>query len=625
MIREREPTAPEPVDPEPSEPAGPPGPPERTEVQRRVARGRMIAFTTLSQAIPSVTLPALFGWLLRLTPAELGTVRAIFWLLVPAVAGVAAAVVGLGLRGVTRGADLAGAQAARRRVLAMPFRLALAVLALEAVALLALTAALHLEGAPLPLTLSVGLCSAALLALVPVPVFAFARVGLLPLALHLGDETAPPGRRLSLATQLGYSIVAAASAALVPAVVFGAAQLDAGAAADERARAQAAGVRLARAAEGLDVAAATTLVTRTPLSSGERTLLRAPSGTLLPEETAAELADLPYVEIPLTGALRGGALRVHYTARPLPRAPLMVVIVALLLVTFVVASVVGRSVAGDLRGVTRQIERVARDQDPGTPRPVATAEMRRVTRAANRLLDRVPRFTVESFLAIERAEEASRLKSQFLANMSHDLRSPLNSILGFSELLLRGVEGPITPRHRAELEIVQDRGNQLLRQLTEILDTAKVESAKMELYRRRAAPVELVRQAVQEARRGRPAHLADRLTVSLQPGMGTLYVDPLRVIQALTHLLNHAFDAEPSRLTLQAKEVDHRFVVELEHDAPLSDDAAARLFDAFRRVPGRSDLHLALPLARKLVELHGGTLHLASRRPVRLELAIPLR
>ena len=67
--------------------------------------------------------------------------------------------------------------------------------------------------------------------------------------------------------------------------------------------------------------------------------------------------------------------------------------------------------------------------------------------------------------SIEKAKEADRLKSQFLANMSHDLRSPLNSILGFSELLLSGIDGEVTEDQRDQLQLVHAErlGQRLMR------------------------------------------------------------------------------------------------------------------------------------------------------------------
>jgi signal transduction histidine kinase len=245
--------------------------------------------------------------------------------------------------------------------------------------------------------------------------------------------------------------------------------------------------------------------------------------------------------------------------------------------------------------------------------------------AVNRLLERIPRLTVESFLAVERADEARRLKAQFLANMSHDLRSPLNSILGFSELLLRGLEGEISPGQRVVLAAVHATGLNLLRLLTEILDTAKVESGKMELHRQSTPPAEVLTQAQQEARRGRAASTSDKLTVELQAGMGPVYVDPLRMTQAITHLLNYALDAaDGGRVTLhvaEGEEADNRvLVIDLAHSGVLAGNDRVHVFDSFHRVasPGRKTpggLNLALPLAKRIFELHGGNIDLAEARP----------
>jgi signal transduction histidine kinase len=154
--------------------------------------------------------------------------------------------------------------------------------------------------------------------------------------------------------------------------------------------------------------------------------------------------------------------------------------------------------------------------------------------------------------------------------------------------------------------------------LTEILDTAKLESGKMELHRHNSPPVELLRAAVQEARRGRPTHIADLVTVVLQPGLHPIHVDPLRTTQAVTHLLNYAIDAaKGGKITLRARESDgsketRLFVIDLQHEGELSPEAAANLFDGFRRGASGVGLHLALPLARRLVELHGGSLELVA-------------
>jgi signal transduction histidine kinase len=484
--------------------------------------------------------------------------------------------------------------------------------------------------------LGIALTAAALLSLVAVPLYAWARATLQPLAAEASDETRPVGRRVGLAFQLGYTLVAVSSAALVPAVVFSAATLDRSAATLARARAEIAARQLARAAAGLEAGSATKLVTRTPLEGGERTLLRAPSGMLLPEEAIGEIAGMPHVEVPLEGALRGGTLLVAY---PIPRRahPVLVASVLLLLaLTLGAAFAIARAAAEDAGGVARQIERIADGKEAPALQRIATAEVQALAAAVNRLLERIPRLAVASFLAIERANEAKRLKSQFLANMSHDLRSPLNSILGFSELLLRGLEGEILPGQRVTLAAMHATGLRLLRLLNEILDTAKVESGKMELHRQSAAPAELLRQASADARRGRAPRVSDRLTVELQPGLQPIYVDPLRVTQAVTHLVNYALDtatAGPIVLRVSAQQdtttQGRTFVLELSFPGGLGDEEKAHLFDGFTQVPGKEGLHLALPLCRRIVEIHGGSVELDPDPPgatptVRLRASLPV-
>jgi signal transduction histidine kinase len=566
--------------------------------------------------IMSMGLPFVFDHVLHLTHEESRFTRQAFGLFVPIIVLILSGVIFIGLRGVDKAQ--APDPVARRRVLALPFRLALVmVLASESAAVSAMVwEQLHGE-TPLPLAVGIVLCTSAMIALIAVPLYALARAALAPLALKHAAESPPQGRPLSLRTQLGYTVFAVAAAALVPAAVFGMAQLGAAASKDARQRAEKTADRLAASATELDVAPATRLLTRTPLSGRERVILRAPSGALIPEDAAEEAADMPYVERDIqSGALQGGSLRVYYQPRLISPVPLMLVTLGLILLALIVASTVGTAVARDAAGVAEQIARVADGKEPTPLGMVATNEVRRVTMAVNRLLERIPRLTVESFLAVERAEEARRLKSQFLANMSHDLRSPLNSILGFSELLLRGLEGEISPGQRVVLAAVHATGLNLLRLLTEILDTAKVESGKMELHRQSTPPAEILTQATQEARRGRAPATGDRLGVELQAGMGPIYVDPLRMTQAVTHLLNYALDAaDGKQVVLHASEGeqdDNRvLVLDFEHDGSSDELDRAHVFDNFRRLTALQGLNLALPLAKRILELHGGTLELA--------------
>jgi signal transduction histidine kinase len=533
----------------------------------------------------------------------------------------------------------------RKRTLALPLRLAIAV-ALESVVAVGVMIALLLRaGAPTRSVVGLSAVTLVVLLLVPVAVFAAARLAIGRMALRLRDQPMPAGPRASIAAQLGYALSAIALAGLVPAAVYAGSLAEHAVFADTRARAEATARQLAEATRGLGEDAAADLVTRagTVAFGGavadEVALLTRSDGSKVPRESVALARGRSCVESPLPG---DPTARVAVCFQPPSLDPRPLAAVTLLLLIFGVAAAVrlGRNLGAELGGVAVQIDRATRAaagggeaSDRTRVRP-SMSEVRRITRAANRILDRVPRFSVESFLAIERADEASRLKSQFLANMSHDLRSPLNSILGFSELLLRGIEGPISDGQRKELDIIQERGHHLLRQLNAILDTAKMESGRMELHRQTVPPAELVRAAVQEAKRGRPPAAVSRVDVELLPGLQPMHVDPLRVTQMLTHLVNYGLDSTSGRVVLRVRDgqdnLGRILVAELEVDSTVDPKQLAKLFDSFAAVgdgaPRPGGLSLALPLARRLVELHAGGLAAdgkAAAGKLRLKATVP--
>src|SRR5690606_7324649 len=81
-----------------------------------------------------------------------------------------------------------------------------------------------------------------------------------------------------------------------------------------------------------------------------------------------------------------------------------------------------------------------------------------------------------------RIQEASRMKSEFLANMSHELRTPLNAIIGFSQLLIDHKVGPVNEKQVEYLGDILDGGMHLLRLITDVLDLAKIEAGRMQLF-----------------------------------------------------------------------------------------------------------------------------------------------
>ncbi len=558
----------------------------------------------------ATAMPALNQQLVDLSSEQLAYIRDVYWLgafVTCMVLGVALVV---GLRGVSGAA--AEAELPRRRVLRLPVRFAgLLVLVGGGLAVAATLWRLYSGGDPGAVAVGIGMTATALIGFLAVPLYIVMRAALRPHALFFARENLPTGTRAPIGALVGYTVLAIAAVALAPAAVLGDGRLADARLEEAQQRAKATARRIAIVASERTPAEAVRLCSRTHLEHA-LVLLRMPSGRLVPEERGAEIAGAPTEEAPLAGALRGGAIVVAVMPPSGSRAPLIIVAFALVGLAFVIAASLARSLGRDTRAVAAQVEALADDRMPPVAPTVTVSEVRRVAQALNRLLERIPRIQLEKFLAVERAEESRRMKSMFLANMSHDLRSPLNSILGFSELLTRGLEGPITDPQRRILAEINATGSYLLRLLSEILDMARAESGHLDLDRKPAPPATLITQARKEALRGRPEAIGDRMVVDLQAGLDPIRVDVLRMQQALTHVLNWAIDAAGADGTVRVEIAERdshggrALVFDVRTGKTVNVDELSAMFQPFRKVEGIAGLHLALPLARRIIEAHGG-------------------
>ncbi len=273
-----------------------------------------------------------------------------------------------------------------------------------------------------------------------------------------------------------------------------------------------------------------------------------------------------------------------------------------------------RDVERDVGRASRQVGAVADGEipEPMAVETFATAELRKLVDGVDRLVGRITDANVAKYVLIEKGHEADRLKSQFLANMSHDLRSPLNSVLGFSELLMTGIEGELTADQREMVGTIHRTGKDLLQQIDDILDTAKIEAGRMELHREPTPPATLISRAIQRARirLDRPIDF----DTTFAPGLPPAFIDPYRTVQALENVLLFAAeglaqgtieitcDAPQSRA---AREVVIR-ILSPRALVPLTQLEQARR--GFFRLPGHTGLGLGLPIATSILELQNGTL-----------------
>ncbi|HEX8395739.1 MAG TPA: response regulator, partial [Longimicrobium sp.] len=141
--------------------------------------------------------------------------------------------------------------------------------------------------------------------------------------------------------------------------------------------------------------------------------------------------------------------------------------------------------------------------------------------------------------AREAAETANRTKSLFLANMSHELRTPLNAILGYSEMLYEESVERGLDEFAEDLEKIGTAGKHLLSLINDILDLSKIEAGKMELFLEDFDVGEMMGE-VTSALAGMAAANANALHVDMEPDLGHMHADQVKVRQTLFNLLSNA-------------------------------------------------------------------------------------
>jgi signal transduction histidine kinase len=227
--------------------------------------------------------------------------------------------------------------------------------------------------------------------------------------------------------------------------------------------------------------------------------------------------------------------------------------------------------------------------------------------------------TVELLAAKERAEVANRAKSVFLAHMSHDLRTPLNGILGFAQLLQ--CDPALGDKQRSEVGAIQQCGEHLLTLINDILDLAKIEAGKQEIV---PAPVPLKRflHGVAEIIRVKAGQKPGvSFGCEFDPGLPeSVMADERRLRQVLLNLLDNAVKFTPrGRVTLGVRLLaPGRLRFEVEDTAPaLSEAERQRLFRPFEQLGDSQQRSagtgLGLVICRQFVRLMGGEVQVSSR------------
>ena len=232
--------------------------------------------------------------------------------------------------------------------------------------------------------------------------------------------------------------------------------------------------------------------------------------------------------------------------------------------------------------------------------------------------------------ALEEAQSSARAKAAFIAAMSHELKTPLNGILGFSELML-SPSSRLDERDRSYIAGIHGSGKRLLDLVNDVIDFARIEGQAFELAETVFRIDEIVR-AARDTVLKRPN--TPRMILKLPPHLPQLRGDPKRILQVFVNVLSNAVKFTPAQGSVTTKAYrgpEGSLLIEIvDTGIGMPPERIALALEPFRQgdegLARRFEgLGLGLPLAHALVRLHGGRLAITSAvgKGTTVNIAIP--
>lgn len=224
--------------------------------------------------------------------------------------------------------------------------------------------------------------------------------------------------------------------------------------------------------------------------------------------------------------------------------------------------------------------------------------------------------------ALWKADAAQRAKESFVANMNHELHTPLSAILGFAELLNEDIKNGYHDGMKADLEKIIQAGVQLLSRVNELLDLSKLEADKMHVH---VAEFKLKYEIERVVEQLRPLldEQGNQLVVELHQNINTMHGDAAKVRQVLSNLLDNAnkFTIE-GRLTLRLNPQERQGIAGIDFEIEdtgigIAPEHLDRIFQAFTQADPSATRHyegmgLGLHICQQLCQLMGGEISVES-------------
>jgi signal transduction histidine kinase/CheY-like chemotaxis protein len=213
------------------------------------------------------------------------------------------------------------------------------------------------------------------------------------------------------------------------------------------------------------------------------------------------------------------------------------------------------------------------------------------------------------------AEEAQKAKTVFVANVSHEFRTPLNMIIGLIDLMMRSPEiydVILTPKMRDDLSVIFRNCEHLSNMINDVLDLTRIETGRLALFREWVDLVEIIKRGVSVV-----SPLLDSKHLSIDfvfsPGLPKIYCDRIRIQQVILNLLSNAARfTETGGITVKVSQEATRVLVEVMDTGPgIAPDDANKIFEPFSQGKepvwqAKGGSGLGLSLSREFIQLHGG-------------------
>jgi signal transduction histidine kinase len=218
-------------------------------------------------------------------------------------------------------------------------------------------------------------------------------------------------------------------------------------------------------------------------------------------------------------------------------------------------------------------------------------------------------------------ERVNHLKSQFLATVTHELRTPLHSIISYGALILEGfVEGELTAEQEEHIQFIVRRAEDLSRLVDDMLDLSKIEADRLEV---KVVPLVLKTNLTEVINQLKPiaSNKGLQLTLEMDDELPMVLADSQRIRQVVINMVSNALKfTEKGGVTIQCALLDRYDMLRISvNDSGIGISPAALdyIFEAFRQADGSTTRRfggtgLGLTIARKLIELQGGEVSVES-------------